>query len=235
LGHVSGRQLEEATSNFGSALQAGVVSNNSEVVEFILSYGADANVKGGCYGTCIRAAVEIEDLDMCRLLISGGADVNLTIVASETALLSAVTMENLDICQLFLTSGTTILAAILGFTIRSRKVQNVTRGLQCEHQRQRRPLRHCSSSSRQAAKPGACAALLDHGANLNIIGGEFGTVLHAAVVCGRVGLCSMLTDDIADVNAVSNGDTALCLAARNKRGGLVWLLLGKGLIPRRWV
>jgi ankyrin repeat protein len=168
---------------------------------------------------------------MCRLLISGGADVNLTIVASETALLSAVTMENLDICQLFLTSGTTILAAILGFTIRSRKVQNVTRGLQCEHQRQRRPLRHCSSSGRQVAKPGACAALLDHSANLNIIGREFGTALHEAVVCGRVDLCSMLIDAIADVNAVSNGDTALYLATKNKHNKLVKLLLEKGANP----
>jgi ankyrin repeat protein len=271
---ITGRGWYSNLSGSGidsSALQVGVVSRNSEVLEFILSYGADVNVEGGCYGTYIRAAVEIEDLEICRLLISKGADVNLTIVASETALLSAATKENLDICQLLLTSGTIIidgimkvawstenekkwdmlhllgrhggnrgrntssifryLAAILGFTIRSRKVQNVTQRLQFQHQRQRRSLWHCYSNGRQLAKPGACAALPDHGANPNIIGGEFGAALHAAVVCGRDDLFTMLIDAGADVNAVSNGDTALHLAARHRHNKLAEILLEKGANP----
>jgi ankyrin repeat protein len=173
---------------YGSALQAGVVSRNREVVEFILDHGADVNVKGGVYGTCIRAAAEDEDLDMCRLLISKGADVNLATNSGETALLSAVTKANFDVCQLLLDAGATITEGTMKVTwsTKGEKKWDMLHFLG----------RHGGTvddiqvpyfgtllqSFASQSDVGKCKILLeDCNVNINANGGHYGTALQAAV------------------------------------------------------
>ena len=220
---------------YGSALQASVVSRNSKVVEFILSHGANINVKGGCYDTCIRAAAELEDLEICQLLISKGADVNLSIDASRTALLSAVTKENLDICHFLLDSGATITDGVMkaawgtegkkwdilrllgryGGTVDDIPVPRFSSLLQ-------------SYASQSDAEK--CTVLIEYcNADVNADRGHYGTALQAAVNSQSGKLVRILLDHGANPNIMGGVfGSALHAAAACNRADLCLMLIGAG-------
>jgi ankyrin repeat protein len=60
----------------GSAIQAAADVGNVEVVEYLLSNGADANLAGGQYGCALQAAA-IQNYDrVVEVLLEHGANVN---------------------------------------------------------------------------------------------------------------------------------------------------------------
>ncbi|TGZ80726.1 ankyrin, partial [Ascodesmis nigricans] len=72
--------------------------------------------------------------------------------------------------------------------------------------------------------------LLDYGANTNIMGGKYGTVLHAATLHhSNEAIVQLLLDQGADVNAQDDHyGTALQAAAANGNQAVVQLLLDHG-------
>jgi len=71
--------------------------------------------------------------------------------------------------------------------------------------------------------------LLDRGADINAVGGDYGTALGAAAFTGEEKIVSLLLDRGADINAVGGKyGTALGVAAFHRKDRVVSLLLGRG-------
>lgn len=219
---------------YGNALQAGVVSRNAKVVEFLLGHGADVNVKGGCYGTSLRAAAEIEDIEICQLLASKGADVNLATDACETALLSAVTKENLEVSKLLLNAGATITSRIMKVAWESKKKWDLLR-LLGQHGGSVDDISvpyfgTALQSYASRSEVDKCKRLLENcNVNVNANQGHYATALQAAVNSRSREVVGLLLDHGADPN-VEGGEfgTALHAAVACNRVDLCGMLIDAG-------
>ena len=64
------------TNNEWMPLEVAVANNLLEVTQFLISYGADVNLKGDGGWIPLHFAVRNNSLEIAKLLISSGADVN---------------------------------------------------------------------------------------------------------------------------------------------------------------
>ncbi len=95
---------------YGTALQAASRVGNTEIVEHLVSSGADVNILQGAHGTAIRAAVWGGHEDVVRILIASGADTNLRYKnraqdTGESILHLALTPRNLTVFEILCDAG----------------------------------------------------------------------------------------------------------------------------------
>ena len=93
---------------FNTALMVAVKNNQEEAVEFLLSKGADANIKDENQDAPISLAIIQNNCNMVRLLLDAGADVNIRNAYENTPLILAAIQNNSNIVNSLLNEGADI-------------------------------------------------------------------------------------------------------------------------------
>ena len=172
-----------------------------EVVEFLVSRGADVNVKDYDY-PLLSLAVMGGRLDVAGILLSNGADVNGTQDDESTALHCAVELENeiaLEITKYLLDAGATV----------DKKSRDG-----------RTPL-HCVKFKETAD------LLMRNGANVNSKDKYGETPLHSAAKTGRKSVVEFLIDKGAKINSKDlTGRTPLHWAVEFCSESVQWFITG---------
>lgn len=196
------RELQNAVSH----------SPNPAAARSAIAAGANINACDTQNGPIIVSAVLGGNEDIVRILLSNGADANARgNVVWGTALGAAAYNGNIGIVKLLLEHGAypngRLAASIYGPTP---------------------PLQYAA----EGVKTDIVKLLLQYGADVNAVGGMYGTALQAACHYGYEPSVRALLEAGADVNLQGgyHGD-ALQAAARYGRAGLVQLLLDAGADP----
>ncbi|KAI5777156.1 ankyrin repeat-containing domain protein [Geopyxis carbonaria] len=152
-----GADVNARGGRHGYALQEACRAGAFDVVKLLVFYGADVHAEGGVYGTALQAAVRVDASDVIRFLLDNGADVNFYCDLTEdgTALQTAVSCSRrYATIRMLLTSGADVNACGRnGSALQAAVVQG---------------------------NHGVVRLLLDHGADIGIGAGEYGSPLEAA-------------------------------------------------------
>ncbi|KAJ6573120.1 ankyrin repeat-containing domain protein [Mycena vulgaris] len=198
-----GVDLEARGPDDATALQTASRQGHLEIVRLLLDEGADVNAEGGEHGPALQAAVRMGKLDVVRLLLDKGADVNAQGGKYGTAIQAASLMGHAVIAQLLVNKG--VDAASTG----------------------RRSKRRVSVLAWDIPTRKLYRLLLDNGADVNALGGEYGTALQTASYTGN----GWFTREDARLNMSFEGGsygTALQATAFTGSEEMVRLLLEKG-------
>lgn len=196
----SGADVNLRGGHFETALQAAAWLGNVEMVQLLLECGADVNAQGGEYGSALVAASAGPDLTWSQnraaavgLLLRSGADVNAEVPYYGNALEAAARAGREDVARLLLTSGANIHArggiygSCLPAAARAGNVELVRLFL---------TLRAEIGNSLQSAAWGGhdkvVRLLLEHGADIDADGGDYGTALHAAKSQGHENVVELI-------------------------------------------
>lgn len=125
-----------------------------EIVQLLLSHGADVNTQGGRYGTALQATCKSGNIEVARLLLKQGALVNAEGGYHGTAFQAACAKGNIHVARLLLEHGANI------------------------HLRNNGAW-HAAAQSRN---DDLVRLLLDLGVDVNDQHGFYGTALHAALL-----------------------------------------------------
>jgi ankyrin repeat protein len=189
-----------------TALQIAIAGRSLEIVELLLSHGADVNVHPMHIVTSGHPLNEKEDVEMIELLLRYGTELDVSNGEGQTALLKGASNGGLKIVRLLLQNGAD---------------PNAKDCYRCT------PLHMALSDSKQSVE--TVRTLLRHGADLNArdIGGE--TALHKGVKSNNVEICKLLLEYGAAVDARNRvGETPLYQAARRGMLDITSLLLQHG-------
>ncbi|KAK6516956.1 hypothetical protein TWF506_006836 [Arthrobotrys conoides] len=190
---------------FGSPLSIASYYGVEELVQKLLSIGADPNGKGGHFGTILQSAAAGGSQKVVEMLIKAGADVNKTGGAQNTALIAAATYGH---------------EAVVSFLLKSNPDAIIESSS------------YACSALYQAALAGhvkTTVRLLGAGFDINQLGSH-GTPLYAASLKGSIDLVQILLNRGADVNKGGRGQWGypLIAAAREGNASLVKVLLRAG-------
>jgi ankyrin repeat protein len=212
-----------------------------DIVELLLSNGADVNAQGGFYGNALQTALDSgsESLIAELLLISNGADVNAQGGGHGDALQAALTSgsENLiaelllsndadvnaqggrhgDALQAALNSGSeNLIAELLLSNDADVNMQGGSYG-------------NAHQSALFSGSEKIAELLLSNGADVNAQGSFYGTALQAASRLGSERIAELLLSNGADVNAEGGFyGNALQAASRSGSERIAELLLSNG-------
>ena len=197
---IEGRQL----------LQYAIISGNVELVERVITMGADILAKPP-KGTALAAATaNFGNLKILSLLLDRGADINApdTDVDFRTALNVAVWEGNREMTSLLLERGADI-------------------HLICDEYRYGTTLGSAASGGDMEL----VSMMLDRGAEINAIGGDYVTALGCAAWEGNIAVVSLLLERGADINRIGGEygfGTALGCAAVRGDVEFVSMMLDRG-------
>ena len=168
-------------------------NGNLNVMQLLLSRGADVNVFDHLGDTPLHKALRFQRFDAVKFLVEGGADVNVWDKSNSTPLHEASESGNLDVIQLLLSLGADV---------------NV--------------LDHRGDSALHKAsryqKLDAVDFLVNGGADVNVRDKSDSTPLHEASESGNLNVIQLLLSLGADVNALDHrGDSSLHKASRSQR------------------
>lgn len=191
----------------GNALQAAATRGHVGILSFLLSHGADVNVKSGKYGSALQAASARGNTQVLQILLAKGADLHTRGGKYTTALFAACTRGHEDSARLLLDHGA-----------------------DCneEDDKQTSPLQ----AAVEGGHIGIVRLLLERRANINHQGGLYGDALQGAAVRGYGKIFRLLLDHGADVNA-QGGLFGCALQAASARGDepTVQAILRRGADP----
>lgn len=74
---------------------------HTEVVEYLLQKGADANAQANCQATSLHYASECGHLEICKLLLDYGADVNVKNEYGMTPFIQAAERTKEDCVEMY--------------------------------------------------------------------------------------------------------------------------------------
>ncbi|KAL7932702.1 ankyrin repeat-containing domain protein [Trichoderma chlorosporum] len=202
LDHGADVNLTPTAKNksFGTALQAACAAGNMKLVRLLLEHGAKVNLQSG-HGSALQSACQWGHTDIVRLLLDVGADVNALGrkigSGTATALLTACSFarSNDEIVHLLLdhgakmdvpgtTSGPVLHAAASSDGIKDTSVllRLLKLGADINQIDERRGTAlHCVLQARfesRETKPSRIRFLIEHGADVHLAAGEFGSPLH---------------------------------------------------------
>jgi len=90
--------------NNDSALMASIAISKPEIIDFLLSKGANPNLKVNSFMTPLSAAITLGKAEVVELMLSYGADIN-SHTGEFTPLLMAAQACNVELVELFLVNG----------------------------------------------------------------------------------------------------------------------------------
>ncbi|EPS39617.1 hypothetical protein H072_6587 [Dactylellina haptotyla CBS 200.50] len=240
----AGADVNLSCGTYGSPLAVAVRRGNVKVVETLLDYGANIDVPAGRYGSPFQIAIKEGDLEVFKLLLERGANVNFECNKGQLNLhatpLSVALMHSNTMFKELLDNGAHVLAgesiclvraAAKGDTKEISKLLDLGANVRCQ---QGIPGRALQMASR-GAHIEACQILLNHGADINAFGGNYGNALMAAIdgwmENGILPMGKFLLEQGASVNPppCETGTSALLLAIRKGYSELVDLILEKDL------
>ena len=203
---VSSKVWGQCESSGETALSLAVSKGRGDILLLLLDRGADINaVFHGKYRTALGAAVSYGDQrrDMVLLLLYRGADINMVGGPDGTALTAAVIRQSKDTISLLLDHSPGDINKI-----------------GCMY--------GTALGAAAATSPDMVSLLLARDADVNAMGGIYGTPLTTAVAAKRTDIVSLLLDWGADVGGIRGiYGTALAAAAATSTD-IVSLLLDRG-------
>jgi ankyrin repeat protein len=183
----------------GNALQAAIIGrwySFPRIVQILLDAGAEVNTPGNYTRSALGSTTDVGSKEVVQVCLAAGAGDIKHGSRGESALQTALSMEEWEIVRMLLNSGACI--------------DEIVGGLQ------------------RASRGGHVAVvqmMLEAGANVNQVGGEWGTALQAASYGGHVPLVQQLLNAGADVDQVGgtygNALTAAASSNENRQGSLV--------------
>ena len=208
-----------------------------DVVEELLTEGADVNAEDAYHGSALKAASYRCHYQVVQVLLENGADINAQGDPHGGALHAAASVPHYRMVQMLLEKGADAnphvrdynnplqIAADQGF---HEVVQLLLeKGADIDA-----PASYGGNALQLAAMMGHCQVvrlLLDKGANINAQVGHFDTAIQAAAWSGERQVVQILLERGADINAQSrSGSNALQAASEQGRYEVVQLLLEKG-------
>lgn len=218
-------------------------------MELLLNYGADPNVNVDIDRGPLAPSAASGDIPMVEFLLERGADPNLFKKQSRFPLYDAVSDGNLQLVNLLLDHGADIStndalafeqAIWAGEKMLSRLLE-----LKMTAAERERYLDCALQNAAHYANLNICKWLLDHGANLNFVGGKYGSPLQAALSNDQIGLyasqannsrliLNMFLERGANVNNVGQSSeyrSAVMLAIKNRSAKVAQLVLNAGADP----
>lgn len=159
--------------------------SKKDVIELLLKYGGDLNMNVDTDRGALAIACDSGDLVMARFLLSRGADPNLIKKGYRYPLYDAARLANIPLIDLLLEHGADI-SIDNGHVFKAATYggeKAITRLLSSEMPAAERE-KYLDRSLQMAAynaNLNLCTWLLGQGANLNYIGGEYGSPLQASV------------------------------------------------------
>jgi ankyrin repeat protein len=196
-----------------TALQIAVDRWFPDIVELLLSHGADVNVshQAGCghamhIVTSAPVRRESEDIKMIRVLLRYGIDVDFSNDKGRTALHTECAYGGVKIVQLLLQNGANPNAKAGNHdTPLHEAVNSSERAFMT-----REGLSQLEADLTAKERAEIVRALIDHGADLNAQGCAGYTALHKGVLQRNLDICQLLLESGADVNARNHrGETPL--------------------------
>jgi ankyrin repeat protein len=228
---------------WGNALKRAASRGDNEVLNLLLTHGADVNAVGGFGGTSpLMAAVSANHLSTVQLLLSNGAHMENQHGLTGNLLQTASYLGYKDVVVELLNEG---------HDVNARGAPSQSSALMLALQGQHQDIAELlieqgADVNLQTAEWGTalyCAAtlgmekmvkvLVEAGADVNYIAEKaiYGTALQAAVACGFFMIALLLIDQGADINAKGGKyGTALNAAKQNKDSLLEKLLLFSGAV-----
>ena len=97
--------LNNMDSNGDYMLNVAVIEGNIEIVEYLVSQGADINIKDGSGETPLQIAIHEGKLELINFFLSKKADVNMKDFFNETSLHEAVNKGEIEIVKLIVAHG----------------------------------------------------------------------------------------------------------------------------------
>jgi ankyrin repeat protein len=97
--------LNNMDSNGDYMLNVAVIEGNIEIVEYLVSQGADINIKDGSGETPLQIAIHEGKLELIKFFLSKKADVNMKDYFNETSLHEAVNKGEIEIVKLIVAHG----------------------------------------------------------------------------------------------------------------------------------
>ena len=184
-----------------------VINGNEELLQNLLSKGANVNTSAGRYGTALEAACARSHSTIVHLLLKEGAEIN-EVGKVGCALELASASGNSDIVKLLLTA----------LTKHKTYIDTPGKALHIALQEA------CLNGHETVVQ-----LLLDKGGDVNFLGGRFHTALQAACYNGNMKIIGTLLVRNATINAGDNAcGTALRVACTRGHHTVVKLLLEKG-------
>lgn len=244
----AGADVNLVSGDNGTALIQAIEMGNKGLAIKILESGANLNIRAGWWGTALMKAVQKGDEEMFYELLRRGADVNLTHGYFGTALQTAISSNYYHLAHELLDRGAdptapgvyaSPLICASGYgkagqegilkRLISLQVDLETFDVPRPEDNGNRSLFNALQNAARAGNETTAKLLLDAGANVNSVGGTYGTALQAAVKQGHDGILKLLLERGANVNLVGGEfGTALQAAAAEANLQFVVLLLEKG-------
>jgi len=188
-----------------TALMLAILSNNREIAKFLITRGADVNIKNFDKQTALMMATAQEDKELVELLIQAGAEVNDQDKLKETALILAIDKGNLPIARLLMDARADVNAATHhGAT----------------------PIMFATKIKSAKNAVGITKKLIESKADIDAVDYNGVSPLIHAVSSGNYKAVTLLLDAGADTDTQEpNGICALFIAAKDGHTGMVQRLL----------
>lgn len=183
-----------------------------QILQMLISKGAEVNHQGGEWGTALQAACARMDREVLHLLLENGADVNACGGKHGTALI--VACKNLDFWEID-DVGCVLLLLDRGADVNAQGGDYGTALIAT-----------CQNSDWKSAVT-AAQLLVDHGADVNAQGGKHGNVLSTACRRGHFELVQLLLKRGANIHLQDFG--AWYAAARCSNPNVLQHLLDHGM------
>jgi ankyrin repeat protein len=197
-------------------LQAAAYFELEDMVTLLLDIGADVNSRGGQWGTALQAAAVDGSHDVMKILVDRGADVDIQAGFYGNAL-GAAYRHGYYYCTGLLYEhnvnnsvatrsryGSPMGSALQGGacqTLLNQLVRYHNVNVNLAYGKYGNPLQHCIAMEREQV---IFEAIIDYGANLNAIGGRYGTALNATLVDNHLDQAQYLLGKGADLNVRGN-------------------------------
>jgi ankyrin repeat protein len=216
-----------------SALNNASKRADLDTMKFLIERGANVNASVGMYGSPFQASIQSRSVEAFELMIENGADVNIKGGYSGSALGQAVFSRNIHAINRLLDLGVqgddiSLLESI------DRKLPDIAKALlerganpNAETLDRYKDHGNALQFAITEGRDDIAIILLDHGADVNIVGGRYGMPLQSASARGQLTLVRELLQRGAKVNTEPCGKyaNALQAAAFSKNLDVLELLL----------